>query len=294
MRTDVTRNLRVFGVACGIGAGRGYSHLGPERIHRYLGALASDSPIQWGDCLYPRPSLGDDIAVLSELNRRAAALVAAELQARRFVTVVGGDHSCAIGTWGGVSQALGGPGAFGLIWIDAHMDSHRPATTPSGNVHGMPVACLLGAGDPRLLAVGGGGAKIDPRHLVLIGVRSYEPQEAAFLAHLGVTVFTMSDVRRLGLAAVMAQARARCNDAREGFGVSIDLDALDPRDAPGVGSPVAGGIRAQELVGALAQLAADPRLLALEIAELDPVLDVDGRTVELAVNCIEAVTEQKE
>ena len=287
------RDTSLIGVACGIGAGRGHSHLGPETLHRRFSSCYADDRIEWRDTLHPMHSHDDDIAVLADLSHRLASVVAAELRTRRFVTVFGGDHSCAIGTWSGVSQAVGGPGRFGLIWIDAHMDSHNPQTSLSGNVHGMPVACLLGHGDSRLIAAGGAGARIDPRHLVLIGVRSWESEEAAFLDRLGVKVYTMNDVRRLGLAAVMAQARARCNEAREGFGISIDLDAMDPRDAPGVGSPVAGGLDSHALLAALADIAADSRLLALEVAELDPVLDVDGRTVKLALSCMGAVVGQE-
>lgn len=206
--------------------------------------------------------------------------------------IIGGDHSCAIGTWKGAARAFGkrgAHGALGLIWIDAHMDGHTPETTPSGKLHGMPVACLLGHGDRRLTGIGG-DAPLDPRRVCLVGVRSFEPEEAALLRRLGVRVFFMKEVERRGLAAVMKEAVAVARGDGGRYGVSLDLDALDPRDAPGVGTPVAGGIRAADLRRALSAIAGDDALAALEIVEYNPHQDRRGATARLVGDAILAIS----
>jgi len=159
------------------------------------------------------------------------------------------------------------------------MDAHTPETTPSGMLHGMPVACLLGYGEPRLAAAG--IEVLDPRRMCLVGVRSFESGEAALLEGLGVRVFRMREVGRRGLAEVMDEALAIAGGGAGGYGVSLDLDAIDPRDAPGVGIAVTGGIRAADLRQALAHLAHEPSFVALEIAEYNPHLDRGGATARL-------------
>jgi arginase len=163
--------------------------------------------------------------------------------------------------------------------MDAHMDAHTPQTTPSGMLHGMPLACLLGNGDPRLAARE--SSALDPRRVCLVGVRSFEGGEAALLERLGVRVFLMREVERRGLEKVMDEALAIARDGTGGFGISLDLDALDPRDAPGVGIAVPGGIRGIELSRALARLKQDPALAAFEIAEYNPYRDRQRTTARL-------------
>jgi arginase len=193
--------------------------------------------------------------------------------------VIGGDHSCAIGTWKGIARALAPRGPLGLVWIDAHMDAHTPETSPSGMLHGMPLACLLGHGDPRLALEP--AAALDPGRLCLVGVRSFESGEASLLERLGVRVFRMREIERRGLAPVMAEALAIARNGSGGYGVSLDLDAIDPRDAPGVGTAVRHGIRAAELRELFGRLAQDPALDALEIAEYNPARDRGGATARL-------------
>ena len=216
-------------------------------------------------------------ALAEQLARRAGDIV----KRGQTALVLGGDHSCAIGSWKGIAGALARRGPLGLIWIDAHLDSHTPETTPSGRLHGMPLACLLGYGDARLTSVAG-GVRLDPRRLCVVGTRSFEPSEEALLRSLGVRIFFMCDVVRRGLAAVMSDALAIARGAPAGYGVSVDLDVLDPRDAPGVGSPVPDGIRVLELRRQLARLADDTALVAMEIAEYNPVFD-RGNVTALAV-----------
>ena len=161
--------------------------------------------------------------------------------------VVGGDHTCAIGTWKGVAHALQDKGRIGLLWIDAHMDAHTPQTTETGMLHGMPVAALLGYGYPELTRIAG-GVRLDPNCVCLYGVRSFERGEAEFLARLGVRVFLMSEIAERGVAVTLNEAVSIVGCANGGFGITLDMDAIDPLDAPGVGTPEAGGLRGDELI----------------------------------------------
>ena len=212
--------------------------------------------------------------VARDLARHAGAAVARGC----LPLVLGGDHSCAIGTWKGIAQAMRGP--LGLIWVDAHMDAHTPETTESGKLHGMPLACVLGYGEASLTGIAG-GARVDPQHLCLVGVRSFESSEAALLRRLGVRIFTMREIRQRGLNAVMQEARGIATAGTAGYGISVDLDAIDPQEAPGVGSPVRGGLGATDVVNALARHAGDPALRGLEIVEYNPYLDCDAQTIAL-------------
>lgn len=199
---------------------------------------------------------------------------------RRFL-VVGGDHSCAIGTWSGVADALRPSGALGLIWVDAHMDMHVPETSHSGAINGMPVAVLLGYGAPQLTSVANSDAAIDPRHLCLIGARSFEPEEVAFARRHGVRIIDTPEVQRRGIKAVLAEARTIAARGTAGYGVSLDLDAFDPTEAPGVGTPVADGIHAADFLAPWSALIKAPACVGIEIVEYNPARDCAARTARL-------------
>lgn len=184
--------------------------------------------------------------------------------------IFGGDHSCAIGTWSGVAAAKHQEGPIGLIWIDAHLDAHTVQSSLSGNIHGMPVAALMGYGEPALTQVLGNFPKVLPQHLCFIGIRDYELAEKKLVEDLGVKVFYMEEVKRFGLKHVMSEAIAQVKQGTVGFGVSIDLDGMDPLDAPATGTPVKGGIVAKDLLASLSQVRDQENLLAIEIAEFDP------------------------
>jgi arginase len=192
--------------------------------------------------------------------------------------VVGGDHSIAIGTWGGVARGLG-QAPFGLVWFDAHLDAHTAETTPSMNPHGMSAAVLLGHGTPAFLEVGGGVVR--PENLCYIGARDWEAGEMALLRRLGVRVIEMPEVRHRGLKTCIAEAQRTATNGTQHFGLTIDLDGFDPEDAPGVGLRVPGGLRRDEMVEALAAFRGDKRLAALEIVEYVPQLDRAARTAHL-------------
>ncbi|MHB1077720.1 arginase [Thiobacillus sp.] len=287
-----SRNIIVIGAASGAGAPDAATAEGPDTLRHYR--VFHDTPLQhveWNAILrVPREALDTPLHTVRALGERLAAEVERVLQAGNFPLVVGGDHSCAIGTWSGVHRVLADRGPIGLIWIDAHMDSHTFATTPSGQIHGMPLAALLGHGDAALTGIAGMEAKLRPEHVCLIGVRSYEAGEAALLHGLGVRVFEMDEVRRRGLATVFAEALAIVRHGTAGFGVSVDLDALDPEEEPGVGTPVPGGLRRAELAAVLSRLRSDPGFVAMEIVEYNPRRDRGHATADAAGALVGAIT----
>ncbi len=235
----------------------------------------------------PAPAGNDALTVVSTVAEELAGRTE-ELVARgRVPLVLGGDHSCAIGTWKGAARALASRGSLGLIWIDDHMDAHTVLTTPSGRIHGMPLACLFGHGDPRLTAIAG-GATLDPQRVCLVGVRNFETGEAALLRRRGVRVFFMHEIARRGLHDVMTDAVAIAGSG-SAYGISFDLDAVDPRDAPGVGSPAAGGIRGPDLLRSFSCIGHDPALAGLEIVEYNPHRDRGGATARFVSDAITAL-----
>lgn len=280
----IAKDVRIVGAATGRGAGDEGCQRGPEVLRaRGLTAYLARAGVtaQWQTTL--RASRGlPPLAAVRQLSELLAQQVYRLTTQGRFPLVLGGDHSCGIGTWSGAARALRGQGALGLVWIDAHMDAHVPATSPTGNLHGMPLACLLGHGDAYLSALAGAPA-LRPEHLCLVGVRSFEDGEAQLLARLGVRVMHIDEVQRRGLDAALDEAVSIATRGTAGYGVSIDLDALDPSEAPGVGTPVTNGLRADDLRQALARCAGDVRLRALEIAEYNPEHDHDGRTATTAM-----------
>jgi arginase len=219
------------------------------------------------------PGQGSALDAVARLCGKLAARVEQSVtRGRRFV-VFGGDHSCAIGTWSGAHNGLPVDARLGLVWFDAHMDAHTPATTPSGRLHGMPLAVLMGHGPEELTRIARRGPALEPRNLCLVGVRSYEAGEAALLEKLGVRVFMMDEVRKRGLEPVTEEALSIARRGVDGIGISVDLDVLDPAEAPGVGSRVAGGLTGTELARALKLLHGAPDLLGIELAEYNPLLD---------------------
>jgi arginase len=277
------KNIAIIGAASGWGAQDIGCADGPEALHAAgLDAFlkARGAHAAWAETLHPSPG-HDRLRLVTDLCARLAQRVAAVRAGGDFPLVVGGDHSCAIGTWSGVHVAARGP--LGLIWIDAHMDSHTPHTSPSGALHGMPLACLLGHGEPALTSLVEPGPALLPQHICLIGVRSFEAGEAALLQRLGVRIFSMAEVHHRGIGAVFHDALNIAQNGAAGFGVSIDLDALDPTEDPGVGTPAKDGLHGEGLVHALRELHGNPHLMALEIAEYNPHHDRNGATAEMAL-----------
>lgn len=217
-----------------------------------------------------------------------------EVRRRGLLPVVlGGDHSMAVGTVSGMTgcgdPATGAGGRterLGLLWIDAHTDANTPETSPSGNLHGMPLAALFGRGPDALVRVGGfagGAARLDPANASVIGARSVDEAEAGVVAELGVRVFTMEEIDRRGLYPVVEEAVARALGGTDGFHLSLDMDGLDPDVAPGVGTPVPGGLTYREAHTIMECVATSGGLRSMEVAEVNPTLDVRNRTAQIAV-----------
>jgi ornithine--oxo-acid transaminase len=277
--------IRIVSAQSSRGAGAPGCEAGPEALRRtdlttrlWRGGL---DPI-WDATIRPAP-VPDHLVAVRQLCQRLSQRVRGIAGRGEFPFVLGGDHSCAIGTWSGVAAALRPRGPLGLIWVDAHMDAHTPDTTPSGALHGMPLACLLGHGESSLVALLDGHA-LAPEHVCLVGVRSFEPDEAELLSRLGVRVFSMDEIDQRGLGEVMEEAHAIACRGTAAFGVTIDLDAIDPSAAPGVSTPVPWGLEYVELAQALAPMGADPRLVAAEIAEYNPAADRDDCTAAVVAD----------
>lgn len=282
-RAPALRRLAVVEVACGAGAPDPGCEDGPAAFRRIAGAGFCDRLVMPAWQAMPRGPRADEtpLQTVARAARWTAGTTRRLVAGRERFLVVGGDHSCAIGTWSGAADALRASGPLGLIWIDAHLDMHVPETTHSGALHGMPVACLLGHGAAELTAVAGRRPALDPRHVCLVGARSYEPEEMAFAERHGVRVIAMPELHRRGLAAVLAEARSVAGTGTAAYGVSLDLDAFDPADAPGVGTPAAGGIRAADFFASWASLVRHPACVGVEIVEFNPARDRAGRTAAL-------------
>ncbi len=279
--------IRIVGAACGLGAQDPGCADGPAAFHRSQAwrELQAHPCLAWGPLLFAADArAGSAMARIASFCRRLADEVARVRHAGDFPLIIGGDHSIAVGTWSGVARTAGKP--IGLLWIDAHLDSHTPQTSYSGAVHGMPLACLFGRGDKRLLKLGLPGAQLSAAHTAVLGPRSYEAEEMAFLRALGVRIIENGEIAARGFAACLNEAEAIVTAAPAGFGLTLDLDAIDPGIAPGVGSPEQDGLWDGDVLAALARLATLPGLLAVEIAEYNPDRDRQGQTARLMAELI--------
>ncbi len=282
--------VEIFGAASGLGAPDARCADAPAAL-RAAGLLprlrAAGIDAAWGKIVQPTAaSARTPLTAVAQVCRDLARHAGAAVKRGSLPLVLGGDHSCAIGTWKGIAQAL--PGPLGLIWIDAHMDAHTPETTESGRLHGMPLACVLGYGEASLTGIAG-GATVAPQHVCIVGVRSYEKGEAALLQRLGVRIYPMREIKQRGLDTVLDEALKIACAGTAGYGISVDLDAIDPLEAPAVGSPVRGGLGAAELINALEKHTGDAALRGLEIVEYNPHLDRNAQTIALVPAIAEAL-----
>lgn len=241
------------------------------------GRLVTNSPIITADAMGAENRLD----VVGRFSVELAHAVEAVMRRGNQALVLGGDHSCAIGTWSGMAQALKPKGELGLIWIDAHMDAHTWDSSESKAPHGMPLAALLGYGAENLTDIYGWRGKLKAENIVVIGARSYEREEQKLLDRLGVRVMYMAEVQRRGFKACFDDARERVACKTTGWGVSLDLDGLDPKDAPATGTPVENGICAEAALRALTSCRHDHDFIGLEIAEYNPLKDFGGQTARL-------------
>ncbi|HEX8963149.1 MAG TPA: ornithine--oxo-acid transaminase [Rhodocyclaceae bacterium] len=291
---DAARPIRVIGVASGLGApawANAGCAAGPETLHRaglVSAARRNGNECSWQETLAPPdgPVARALPALLETLSERVAAAVAAG----HLPVVIGGDQSIAPGTWRGAARAIArrSPGEFGLLWIDAHPDVHARAAGSAGNLHTMPVAALLGIHVPGLCDLD--AAHLHARNLIIVGMRNADPDEERLLRRLGVKVYDKAEIDRRGLHAVIDEAVRRLVAGTAAFGISVDLDVVDPADAPGISTPSSYGVAGAELCQALQGVCQEPRLAALEIAEFNAAHDIDGRTARLALALVEAAT----
>ncbi len=278
-----------IGSASGWGAQIRETEKGPDTFQ--TSGVLDTLPFAWNwrETYYPLKSAEDlnlpngaiTLPFIEDMCLRVSQSVNQTLNHNQFPIVIGGDHSIAVGTWGGVVSHFDAFQNFGLIWIDAHMDSHTPETSESQAYHGMPLAALLGYGASALVNISSKMPIYRPEHVCLIGVRSYEEGEADLLNRLGVRVYKMDEVQKRGFQDVLKEALALVNKGTEGFGVTIDLDAFDPTDAPGVGSPEPNGLSVKEVLPALSLIKKDPSFKALEIVEFNPNFDKNNKTLHL-------------
>ncbi len=294
------RPVSILGVRLDLGAGRRGTDMGPSAVrlaglHDALARAGFEDVVDLGDVDGPAAETvepGDPkarhLAPIVKICREVAARVRRELDLGRVPVVIGGDHSCAMGTFGGVAAHFRKRRVqAGIIWFDAHGDMNTPETTRSGNIHGMPLAHLLGMGRPELVAVGGKGRKVPPERTVLVGIRDLDTAEREVIRGSGVTVFTMKDIDEQGMSNVVEEAISIASGPRvEPFHVSFDVDGVDPDYAPGVGTPVEGGLTYREAHLAMEKVAESGRVCSVELVEINPILDVGNRTGRLAMELI--------
>jgi len=291
-------DVRVIGVPMDLGADRRGVDMGPSAI-RYAGLereveRVGHDCLDAGDLAVPQPEATDPVAsdrfegeakYLAETRdvcTRLAGEVEGTLGAGAFPLVLGGDHSIAIGTVRGAARDAD----LGVVWFDAHGDFNTPATTPSGNVHGMSLAATLGVGEfgTEEWAV---APRVDPANVAMVGIRSLDDGERVALRDSEVTVFTMSDIDDRGLPDVAEAAFDVATDGTDGAHVSLDMDFLDPDEAPGVGTPVRGGTTYREAHAAMERVGERiDRVRSMEVVEVNPILDQHNRTAELAVELV--------
>ncbi|HET9588081.1 MAG TPA: arginase [Anaerolineales bacterium] len=286
--------IDIIGVPIDLGADRRGVDMGPSAI-RYahlhqklqeLGCTLEDKgnievPIQ-ETCEITDPRL-KYIDCIVPMGRRVAGAVATSIQGGRFPLVLGGDHSLSLGSISGAATRH----RLGVIWVDAHADFNTPETTPSGNIHGMPLAALCGLGDPRLVSLWDETPPVlDPKRVAVIGARDLDPGEKRNLREAGILVQSMEQIDRSGMLAVLKKAIEHVSRDADGLYLSFDMDALDPRHAPGVGTPVTGGLTYREAHLACEVVAETGKLIGMELVEVNPILDIQNQTAVLAVDFI--------
>ena len=294
----VGKTVGILGVPLAFGQSMLGVELGPAAT-RVAGLASAIGKLGYevndrGDLRVERPrTYPRDGEPLKYLNEVFAACTALASETEKIVEVgelpitIGGDHSIAIGSLSGIVKAFRKRGQkLGLIYLDAHADMNTPETTPSGNIHGMPLAVLLGYGAPELLSIGGHGAKFEVETCVHVGARDLDSGERELIKQLGIRCFTMREIDERGLSVCMNEAIAIASKGTDGFAVTFDVDVLDPGDAPGSGTLVRGGITYREAHLAMEKIADSGGMRSLEVVEINTALDVNNRTAELGVELI--------
>lgn len=295
------RKISIIGMPMDLGQTRRGVDMGPSAI-RYAGineklAELFDVVEDLGDIPVGRPEVKIDpisklrnLDLVAEKNTMLSEKVDNIIKSGSFPLVLGGDHSIAIGTLAGVSKHYKN---LGVIWYDAHGDLNTADTSPSGNIHGMPLAVSIGLGHESLIQLGGYAPKVKPENIVIIGARSLDDGEKALIKEQGIRVYTMHEIDRLGMAKVMEESISYLKEKTDGVHLSLDLDGLDPADAPGVGTPVIGGISYRESHLAMEMLAESSIVTSAEFVEVNPILDDKNKTAIAAVALIGSLFGEK-
>ena len=291
----MTKRVGFLGVPMDLGGGRRGVDMGPSAIRiaglgkkiQELGHEFEDLgnvPVLRSDTKEPKDQSAKYLDSIANCCRRLKGRIERLIEEGGFPLVVGGDHSIACGTVAGISNVYARKKKkIGLIWFDAHADMNTPESSPSGNVHGMPLASILGYGPETLTKLGERFPMVEPEKAVLIGVRDVDPGERALAKECGITVFSMRELDILGMDRVMKESLQIVTHGTAGFHLSFDMDGLDPYEAPGVGTPVTGGVTQREGHLLLEHAAESGKLLGLEFTEINPILDERNRTAEMAV-----------
>lgn len=294
--------LSLIGVALDLGQNRRGVNMGPSAI-RYAGVVErletlghtvideGDIQIDAGLQAENSDSKLKNLKEVMQTNTLLAEKVATVLEEDRFPLVLGGDHSIAIGTLAGLATKYKN---LGVIWYDAHADMNTDQTSPSGNIHGMPLAVSMGLGDERLVNLHHKGQKVKPENIIIIGARSIDPGERLLIKELGIQVYTMHEIDKYGMTTVMDKAIQHLkNNQVDGVHLSLDLDALDPLYTPGVGTPVAGGVSYRESHLAMEILEESGLVTSAEFVEVNPILDEKNKTADVAVGLMGSLFGEK-
>jgi arginase len=290
--------IRIIGVPMDLGQSRRGVDMGPSALRvaglqqrlKALGHTVEDI----GNVSVKQPEeqhYGDKRAKylheIAETCRGLAEMTERTLAEGFVPLVLGGDHSIAVGSFSGVSNYFRGQSKrVGYLWLDAHGDMNTPESSPSGNVHGMPLAAIMGYGADELVMLGGFKPKAEPGNIVIVGARDLDAQERKIVKKSGIHVFTMRDIDERGMREVMADALKYAMDDTDGIAVSLDMDFVDPTDAPGVGTPVRGGVTYREAHLAMEMIADSEAMTSLEVVEINPILDEHNRTALLGVELV--------
>jgi arginase len=298
MTTEVKKSLSILGVPLGYGASMAGVDIGPAalRVARITQRIArlGYSVHDLGDLRLERPQsmpeVDEKLKYVREISNACEQLateVEGILQAGQLPLILGGDHSIAIGSFAGAASYYKKQNeTLGLIWFDAHADMNTPESTPSGNIHGMPLAALLGYGAKELTNIAGFAPKLDPRLCAHVGARDIDPGERELIRKLGVRFFTMREIDERGMSACMDDAIKIAAGGSVGYGVTFDVDVLDPGDAPGSGTLVRGGLTYREAHLGMEKIAEAGGMRSLEVVEINTALDVNNKTAELGVELI--------
>ena len=294
----MSKKVKIIGVPMDLGAGRRGVDMGPSAI-RIAGlnqaiAFQGYAVVDAGNVHVHPPEamkVGNPRAhylkEIAEASEELARMVETALEEKTIPVILGGDHSIAIGSVAGVASFYRKQGEkIGIIWLDAHTDANTPETSPSGNIHGMPLAALLGYGASELTHIAGFAPKVTPENTIIIGARSVDPGERELLRKLQVRVVTMSELDERGMATVIKEAIEIASNSTAGFHVTMDMDFIDPYYAPGVGTPERGGATYREAHLAMEKLADSGKALSVEITEVNPLFDTTNQTGTLAVELI--------